>query len=184
MKQPERVDADDPNRCAGLVAPGSQCRNLAEDGSRYCVKCAPAKTAKPDAVKNTWLKEQFQKRVRIDIDPGQEIKLLRENLASINALIAARQALVIDESSLLAQSGPMAQLLSAAEKITHSLVKLEQEADLLLGKPALIKWGTRIVHAVSSRIEGKFEGWENMLVELADDIGDIIVEATNKEDDE
>ena len=183
MKQPERVDADDPDRCLGMVAPGSQCRNLAADKSQYCVKCNPSlKDNRPDVVKKHWLREQFEKRVRIDIDPGDEIKLLRENLSSINALIAAQQGLVIDEGSLLVRSGPIAQLLSTAEKITHSLVKLEREADLLLGKPAVIRWGQQIVQAVSSRIEGKFEGWENMLIELANDIGDIIVEVTNKED--
>jgi hypothetical protein len=141
------------------------------------VKCEPRLKGKPDAVKNTWLREQFSKRVRIDIDPGDEIKLLRENLASINALIAARQALVVDEGSLFTHSAPL------AEKITHSLVKLEREADLLLGKPALIRWGSQIVHAVSRKIEGKFPNWEDALVELADEIGDIIVEATNKEED-
>jgi hypothetical protein len=117
----------------------------------------------------------------LDISPGEEIKLLRENLASVNALIAARQAMVIDQGSLLIHSGAISSLLATAEKITHSLVKLEREADLLLGKPALIRWGQAIVQAVAGRIEGKFDGWEDVLLSLSEEVGDIIVAASNSE---
>lgn len=183
MTMPERVDPDDPRRCRGTTA-GGQCNYAAVEGSEFCTRCAPLLGETPEERANTWLKERFEKRVRLDIDPGQEIKLLRENLASINALIAARQAMVTNEQTLLTHSGALSSLLANAEKITHSLVKLEREADLLLSKPALIRWGQKIVQAVSSRIEGKFDGWEDALFELSEDIGDIIVEASNKEEEE
>jgi hypothetical protein len=115
---------------------------------------------------------------------GEEIQLLRENLGSINALIAARLALVVDPGSLIANSGALSQLLQTADKITTSLVKLEREADQLLSKEALIKWGQRMALAVSVKIEGKFDGWEDTLLELSDEIGKIIAEASNKESDD
>jgi hypothetical protein len=182
MNEPQKVDPDDPRRCRGLVGAADQCRYAAQDGSDFCAKHACRAGTSPEATKATWLREQFEQRVQLDIAPGEEIKLLRENLASINALIAARQAMVTDPGTLLTHSGAISALLATAEKITHSLVKLEREADLLLGKPALIRWGQAIVHAVSSRIEGRFEGWEDVLLSLSEEVGDIIVAASNSEE--
>jgi hypothetical protein len=165
-----------------MAGAADQCPNRAVDGSDFCTKCAPRAGTTPEEDKATWLREQFERRVQLDIAPGEEIKLLRENLASINALIAARQAMVTDQGTLLTHSGAISSLLATAEKITHSLIKLEREADLLLGKPALIRWGQSMVQAVSRHIEGRFDGWEDVLLSLADEVGNIIVEASNSED--
>jgi hypothetical protein len=164
-----------------MTGAADQCRYAALDGSDFCAKHACRAGTTPEKEKATWLREQFEQRVQLDISPGEEIKLLRENLASVNALIAARQAMVIDQGSLLIHSGAISSLLATAEKITHSLVKLEREADLLLGKPALIRWGQAIVQAVAGRIEGKFDGWEDVLLSLSEEVGDIIVAASNSE---
>ena len=99
-------------------------------------------------------------------------------------MIAGRLALVVDPGSLIANSAPISQLLQTEDKITNSLVKLEREADQLLSKEALIKWGQKIAHAISTKIEGKFDGWEDTLLELSDEIGKTIAEASNKEPDD
>lgn len=171
---------DDQNRCQGTGAHGGQCLNLAQPGKVLCKQCGYSKPTGPE---EEWLVDQFEQRMKLKCTPGEEIKLLRENLTSINALIAARLKLVKDEATLIAHSGPLSGLLVSAEKITSSLVKLEREADQLLGKPALIKWGQRICQAVAARIEEKFDGWEDTLLELSEDVGDIISEASNKNED-
>lgn len=174
-----RVNPDDPNRCQGTGAHGGQCTNRAEPNADYCAQCGIKERIDYEG---EWLADQFARRMRLRCTPGEEIKLLRENLTSINALIAARQKMVVDEQTLIAHSGPLSGLLVNAEKITASLIKLEREADQLLGKEALIKWGQRICQAVASKIEGKFDGWEDTLLELSEDIGNIIAEASNKDE--
>lgn len=171
---------DSPDRCQGVGHHGGQCWNLRHNSSIYCTVCGGI-TDKPEDVKKQWLLEQFEKRIKIHCQAGEEIQLLRENLGSINALIAARLALVVDPGSLIANSGSLSQLLQTADKITTSLVKLERESDQLLSKDALIKWGQRMAMAMSAKIEGKFDGWEDTLLELSDEIGKIIAEASNKE---
>jgi hypothetical protein len=143
-----------------------------------------ARAADPEATKNQWLLEQFEKRTKIKCEPGEEIKMLEENHGAINALIAARMALVVDPGSLIAHSATLSQLLQTSDKIATSLTKLRREADQLLAKEALIKWGQQIAMAVSGKIEGKFDGWEDTVIELSDQIGDIIAEASNKEPDD
>jgi hypothetical protein len=174
---------DSPDRCQGVGHHGGQCWNEREPNGLYCSICS-ARSPDPQADKKRWLLEQFEKRTSIHCQAGEEILLLRENLGAINALIAARLALVVDPGSLIANSGTLSQLLQTADKITNSLVKLEREADQLLSKEALIKWGHRIAMAISSKIEDKFDNWEDTLIELSDEIGNIIAEASNKETDD
>jgi hypothetical protein len=171
---------DSPDRCQGSGNHGGQCWNEREPNSPYCTHCSTI-SKDPEAAKKQWLLEQFEKRVKVHCQAGEEIQLLRENLGAINALIAARLALVVDPGSLIANSGTLSRLLQTADKITTSLVKLEREADQLLSKEALIKWGQKIAMAVSGRIEGKFEDWEDTIIALSDDIGKLIAEASNKE---
>jgi len=173
---------DSPDRCQGVGRHGGQCWNERLEKGPYCSFCA-TKTEDTEDAKKQWLLEQFEKRTRIHCQAGEEIQLLRENLGSINALIAARLALVVDPGSLIANSGTLSQLLQTADKITTSLVKLEREQDELLSKEALIKWGQRIAMAISNKIEGRFDGWEDTIIELSDEIGRIIAEASNKEQD-
>lgn len=181
MKPKTAKSPDSPDRCQGVGRHGGQCWNERAENSPYCEICANALKQDSEGVKKQWLVEQFEKRVKLHCQAGEEIQLLRENLGQINALIAARLALVVDPGSLIANSGALAQLLQTADKITTSLVKLEQSADELLGKEALIKWGQKVAIAVRDRIEGKFDGWEDTVIELSDDIARIIAEASNKE---
>lgn len=179
---PKTIDSpDSPDRCQGVGRHGGQCWNEKQEGSNYCEHCAANLATDHEGVKKQWLVEQFEKRVRVHCQAGEEVQLLRENLGQINALIAARLALVIDPGSLIANSGALAQLLQTAEKLTTSLVKLEHSSDELLGKEALIKWGQKIAMVIRDRIDGKYEGWEDTVLELSDDIAKIIAEATNKE---
>ena len=171
---------DSPDRCQGVGRHGGQCWNERTENSPYCSFCS-TQSKDTEGVKKQWLLEQFEQRTRIHCQAGEEIQLLRENLGAINALIAARLSLVVDPGSLIANSGTLSQLLQTADKITTSLVKLEREQDQLLAKEALIKWGQRIAMAISDKIEGRFDGWEDTIIELSDEIGNIIAEASNKE---
>lgn len=168
---------DDPNRCQGTGAHGGQCMNLGERGQDLCAVCGREPECKDTS---TWLADHFASRLKLKCEPGEEIKLLRENLVTINAMIAARLKMVNSPKELLAHAGPVSTMLVQAEKITASLVKIEREADELLDKAALIRWGQRICQAVAGQIENKFEGWEDAVIELSEKVGDIIMEASNK----
>jgi hypothetical protein len=171
---------DDPQRCQGRGANGGQCWNKVEPPAVKCNKCRAVPAGNPD----NYLAEQFQQRLTIECGPGEEIKLLRESLSLCHAMIAAHAKLVKDESTLLAYSGGLSRLITDAEKVTKSLVQLEREADMLLGKPALIRWAMQVSQAISEAIKGKFEGWEDVVYNLSEEIGNIVVNATNKEEND
>jgi hypothetical protein len=174
--------SDDEKRCRGVNAEGGQCRLQALEGQERC----EFHGGKHNVLKhmNDYLTEQFANRVKLEIDGVSEVELLRENLLSLNQMIAARRALITDEGSLLSNTDGLTKLITAAEKVTISLNRLAIASGLLLAKPALITWGQQIVQAVAELVEDKYEGWEDDLVEFADTVGKIIVQAKNTEEDE
>jgi len=175
-------DEDDPKRCRGTaVTKGGQCRNEAEPPGEYCLAHGGRS---PDAAETkAYLTEQFERRLKLGLDAGEEIKLLRENLMSLNMVIASRTNLMKDEASLLVHAKPVADLIMQAEKVTVSLQRLALASGELLGASALQTWGQEITAAVADMVNGKYDEWEDDLYKLGDTIAGIIVQAKNTEDD-
>ena len=175
------TDPDDPQRCRSVAADGGQCQNYSTEDYDYCEMHGGATRGNPE--KMAYLSEQFANRMKISAGELDEIKLLRENLINLNAVIAAHVNLIKDQSSLLTHADPVARLMMQAEKVTVSLHRLSTSSSFLLAKPALVTWGQEIMSAVAETIEDKYEGWEDDLHDLAGVIGDIIVNIENKEND-
>lgn len=175
-------DPDDPNRCRSTAADGGQCWNESCEGSDYCRAHGGEGNRAKEQMTN-YLAEQFARRIKIDGGEIDEIKILRENLMVLNSTIAARTKLMTDESSMLAHSGPVTDLVMKAEKVTASLHRLATSSGLLLAKPALITWGQSIVQAVAAMVEDKYDGWEDDLHALSDTVANIIIQANNSEEE-
>ncbi len=175
-------DPDDPDRCRATAACGGQCWNESCEKSDYCPVHGGASNAAREEM-NTYLAEQFARRITIEGGELDEIKILKENLMVLNATIAARTKLMTDEASMITNSGPVTDLIMKAEKVTASLHRLATASGLLLAKPALVIWGHEIVQAVSSMVEDKYDGWEDDLHELSDAIASIIIKADNTEEE-
>lgn len=178
---PRIKDPDDPRRCRATAAStGGQCQSEAVGKSDFC--SIHGGRVRDIEEMHDYLTQQFEQRLKLEGDATDEVKLLRENLMRLNMMLAARQNLVTDESSLLAHSGPIADLLMKAEKVTVSLNRLEERGNFLLAKPALIVWCQQIVDAVSETIENKYDGWEDDLIDLSDKVASIVVNIQNTED--
>lgn len=182
MPVPRVTDHDDPRRCIGTNSiTGEQCRNQAtEEGGKRCNQCAGKS---PDSRKEMqdYLTEQFRRRMKIECDEGDEIKLLRSNLMDINAMIAAYRNKIKDDSSFAANSGAIADLAMKAEKLTATLHRLELQNDYLVARPALVRFGQNIVEIIGSIIEDKYDNWEDDLHTIATQIGNSIIAAKNEE---
>lgn len=174
-------DEDDPNRCRG-TAPSGQCWNEAIEGSEYCAAHGGKSQENEDRL--DYLTQQFERRLQLDADAVDEVKLLRENLLRINMMLAAHANNIRDEASMAANAGAIIDLTMKAEKVTVSLNRLAISSGLLLAKPALVTWGQQIVHAVAEMVEDKYADWEDDLHILSDRVAEIIVSAKNIEEDE
>jgi len=175
----EQVPADSPDRCQGVApATGSQCSNRATlDG-----RCDACRAVDPVEREHTdWLTQQYKKAVRSKINPGAEIDLLREDVLTIRALIAARRDMIEDSDTFREHSGHLSTLMTKAEKLIRTLVELERQNDQLLNKDALLVWATSIHKIVLDKIEGRFEGWEDVGDELGTLLAESIVHVKNPE---
>jgi len=175
----EQVPPDSPDRCQGVGRrTGSQCSNRAvRDGK--CASCLSDYTT--DYVTKDWLLQQYKKAVREKLNPGSELDLLREDVLTIRTLIAARRKLITDDQSFEEHSGPLGTLLTKAEKLIRTLVELERQHDELLNKDAIVAWASNIHTIVMDKIEGRFDGWEDVGDELGELLAKSIVNASNKE---
>lgn len=174
---PNLIDPDSPNRCRGTATSGGQCKNEALEGQNFCANHGGRYQTKREM--QDYLTEQFERRLKVEADAIDEIKLLRENLMTLNAVIAARRNLMKDESSMLANAGAIFELVIKAEKITVSLHKLAVESGELLAKKALFTWSHEIVKAIGDIIQNKYVGWEDDLFELSNRITTITINAQN-----
>lgn len=175
-----KVTNDNQRRCRARTREGGQCAYQALFNSDYCHTHSGIDPAETDM--QDYLTQQFNRRVSIEAGPDDAVRLLRDNLMDINAMIAARRAKITDDASMAANAGAITDLIMKAEKVTVSLNKLAVASGLLLAKPALINWGQQIVQAVSDMVEDKYEGWEEDLVDLSDKVASIIVQAQNVEE--
>lgn len=173
-------DPDDENRCCATAADGGQCWNeTVEDGTRC--QAHGGRVNKLEKTKD-YLVEQFERRLKLEGGDTDEIKLLKENLMGLNMMLSAHMNRIIDEPSLLTNSGKVAELLMKAEKVTVSLNRLQLSSGALLEKPALAVWGAKIVEAFTGLIEHKYDGWEDDLHEFADTVAGIIIQTKNVEE--
>ena len=175
-------DPDDPDRCRSVAACGGQCWNRAAETSDFCPVHGGAIRDGAYTEMSNYLTDQFINRMKIECGEVDEIKLLKENLMNLNAVIAAKTALMKDESSMLTHAGPVTDLIMKAEKVTASLHRLGTASGLLLAKPALISWGQQIIQAISEMIEDKYDGWEDDLHDFSDKVASIIIVTKNDEE--
>lgn len=178
---PKRIkDDDDERRCIGKTPQGEQCHYIAEPGSERCRACGGQK---PDDRNdhNDYLAEQFRRRLRIASSDRNPVQLLEDNLMDINAMIAAHRNKMMDESSFLANSSAITDLVMKAEKLTNTLHRLSLTNSMLLARPALVRWAQQIVMAVTDVVRDKYDGWEDDALVMSNAIADITAGTENKE---
>lgn len=182
MPVPKRIwDLDDPRRCHGVTNSG-QCQNISIEDDNMCTihRHAPA----PIETGKDFLTQQFERRLRIECNEGEEIKLLRDNLMDLNAMIAFYRNKITDEGTFLSQASALSDLISQSEKVTSTFHRLSIKQGLLLARPALIRWGQAIVQSVSAKLKDKYEGWEDDVQDLANEVAAIIVSTKNEDGEE
>lgn len=172
-------DPDDARRCIGRGAQGEQCWNIAEEDDERCCACGGKR---PDSREEhqDYLSEQYKRRIRIESN-DDPVKVLKDNLMDLNAMIACHRNKIKNDGSLDSNSSALIDLVMKTEKLTNTLHRLSITSGLLLARPALVRWAQSILHAVSDVIQDKYDGWEDDLVELSNIIAGITVQAKNEE---
>lgn len=174
-------DLDDPRRCQATASNGGQCHNIAVEGYEYCKIHGGQEAKHEQSEVRDYLTEQFARRITVKGD-FDEVKLLRENLLRVNAMLAVYGNKIKDEASLASNADRVLELTIAADRLTKSLNTLAISSGLLLGKNAVKTYAIQMVQAMADTIQDKYEGWEDDLIELSDQVS-IIISALKNEDE-
>ncbi len=75
-----------------------------------------------------------------------------------------------------------ASLFATIAKLGSAHVASQLRVGDLLEKAVVLKLGKQLVDLVCEAVRGRFEGWENVIDELAGKVVNIVIETQNDED--
>lgn len=165
--KPERVTyPDDPRRCQGGTTRG-QCQNVAVEGHDLCESCAKRQDLVEDNRRQYLLTNpRFQARLS-QLSEGDDIKLLRQEIAMARMLIEERvNRFDPDEGDFSAVCSSVNTLLITAEKLTSRSHILEQNLGQLFHKSTLVKLVQSFIQIVDDEVRplpGGVEAIDNIV---------------------
>jgi len=159
----EKCQPDDPRRCQG-VTPNGQCQYISVEGSNRCnFHSGPSKgtfqqkRVERYLIDNEHLKESY---TRHNDDKGYLD--LRDDIALVHAMIERRMNLIKTDADLSMAVGPFNVLVSRLESMKISLMKLQQQLGLVIGKDEL----RHLASSIATILDEELEGMENKEAKL------------------
>lgn len=178
---PHRVrEATDPRRCQG-AAPDGQCWNEAAYG---CDKCEVHGGRSTELVEGQRMYHLTEARNRQRLaqlqDEHDPLRSLREVIALARRLAERRSNLALaDNADLINAIPPINALLLTIERIRRSAAVIEQNLDVLLSKPTVLKLGRLIIQIVIDELQG-IENYEQITLAITTQITNAARSANNQ----
>lgn len=181
----EKCSPDDPRRCQG-VTPHGQCEYLSVEGSERCEYHSRGQGQKK-------LNRQRIERYLIDNEELRKSYLrqnndahyldLKDEISLTHAMIERRLNAIKTDADVMMAIGPFTQLVQRLESMKISLMKLQQQLGLVLGKDELRQLAATFAQVLDEELDGlddKEDRMERLLERLV-----VAIEAagTKREDD-
>lgn len=178
----EKCSPDDPRRCQG-VTPHGQCEYLAVEGSKFCnyhsngaapVKAERKKTERymidNQSLRSSYLRQQ---------DDAEYLNL-RDEILLATAVLERRLNTLKTDSDVIMAVGPVSQLLQRLESMKISLLKLQTQLGLVIGKDELRSLAQEIATILDEELEG-IEDKDDRLDRIAERLF-VAIEAAGRKD--
>lgn len=181
----EKCSPDDPRRCMG-VTPHGQCGYLAVEGSKKCSFHANGRNTRDLNTKrlnrylidNENLKQAYQ---RHNDDSGYLD--MRDDISLLHAMIERRLSCIKNDSDVMMAIGPFNQLMQRVESMKISLMKLQQQLGMVLGKDELRQVASVFAQILDEELDGLDDKHDRM-DRLMKRLGEALEEAGKKGKDE
>ena len=167
---PERVDADSPIRCQGIMGGKHQCLNKQVPGSKFCPLHGGNKVfgKAEKAEHRLYAFHKFQSRIEKFCDHSKHLDLSME-LALLRQLLEALVNRAGDLNELLMYSPQIQDLVIRIEKLVVSMNKVEKELGEVLDKNALMQTVAEILTIITANVTD-----EATLAAIADGISGLL----------
>jgi len=139
---------------------------MADEGSTLCYAHRPPN----HSLKNYHL-AKWNQRIS-DKANSPHIKSLRDEIGILRMLLEEKLQSCTNNTELILQSGPIANLIEKIERVVISCHKLEGSMNLLMDKAQLLQFASRVVEIIGSCVQDQAtldQISEKILKELSDD---------------
>lgn len=164
-------DPADPKRCQAVNSQG-QCRNLAADGSHFCMAHGGNKaqeSAEKASLRNYRL-TKWAARIQQQAD-SPAIKSLRDEIGILRMLMEERLNKCTSEMDLILQSQALSDLVMKIEHIVVSCHKLEDKLKLVVDRQALLQFASMVINIVANELSNELgDNAEALLTRISDGI--------------
>lgn len=152
------TDSDDPRRCHGATR-GEQCRNLAFEGSDYCLKCTRTNLTEVGRRQYLLTNPRYQQRMA-ELSTADDIKSLLDEVAIAKMLLEERLNLIKTDQDLYSASGAINTLLLTIEKLVSRAHILEQNLGQLYHRSTILQMMQAFVEIVGEEVRPLVGGVE------------------------
>ena len=150
----ERVtDLADPHRCKGSDATG-QCRNLAADGSEFCLACGGVDRGPARRLRGYYLAQADDRAKLAHFSQDDSLKSLREEISLVRIMIETVWNSARTDVEKINAYSKVNTFLLTAERLVKTFHTLEQSMGQLIGKPALLRLAKNLCDIVVTGLEG------------------------------
>ena len=167
----DKCQPDDPQRCQG-VTPNGQCEYLSVTGSNRCEyhsqgnakKKLETKKVERYLIDNEHLRKSYLRQ-----NNDAHYLDLKDEIALTHAMIERRLSMIQTDQDMIMAVGPFTALVQRLESMKISLMKLQQQLGLVLGKEELRNLAGLFAQILDEELEGmddKEERMEAMLERL------------------
>lgn len=175
------TDLADPQRCQGK-APDGQCRNKREVGSDYCYICGHGfSMAKVEDLRMYNLTEARSRHRLAELIEHNPVAALKDVIALARRLLEKRHNIIRSDDDFLIAYRDLNMLQLTVERVVKSANLIEQNLDVLLGKPNALRFGQQVIHIVADELQG-IDDYMGVVQRIADQTIHLIAAANNHRD--
>lgn len=180
----EKCSPDDPRRCQG-VTPNGQCQYIATEGAKFCryhSRGASERKLEQHRIERYLIDNEELRKSYLRQAGDTHYLDLKDEISLTHAMIERRLNTIKTDADMVMAVGPFTQLIQRLESMKISLMKLQQQLGLVLGKDELRQLAAVMAQILDEELEG-IDGKEERMDNICERLFVAIEKAGRKGDD-
>ena len=152
----EKCQPDDPQRCQG-VTPHGQCEYLSVEGTDRCdyhSKSGAKKQLEKRRIERYLIDNEHLRKSYLRQNNDAHYLDLKDEIALTHAMIERRLSMIQTDQDMIMAIGPFTALVQRLESMKISLMKLQQQLGLVLGKEELRQLAALFAQILDEEFDG------------------------------
>jgi len=160
----DKCSPDDPQRCQGVTTDG-QCQYLSvagHDRCEYHSKGGGKRKLEQKRIERYMIDNEELRKSYLRQNNDAQYLDLRDEISLTHAMIERRLSMIRTDQDVMMAIGPFTQLVQRLESMKISLMKLQQQLGLVLGKDELRQLASSLAQILDEELDGMDDKEERM----------------------